>query len=335
MSRYFKLTDEQKRIIFLKNTFYPSLAASGVLFFILLISLVVVFNNRPPKNFPINERIVIEKGSTLREISQQLEERGIIRSNNLFNIAIIFKFGDQYVRAGTYLFPGPLTLVEVTNAVAEGFYGIPLLNVTIPEGLRTDQIDDLVAKFLPNSSIGDFIAVADGLEGKLFPDTYFIPETYDAEDMVKLMNETFNEKIKPFKETIEDSQFTLDEVLTFASIIEREAGRGDSKRLVSGVLHNRLAINMPLQVDATFEYFLGKSSADLTFNDLKKESPYNTYLNKGLPPGPIANPGLESIQAVLNPIDTQYFFYLTGSDGVFYYAETFEQHKINKALYLP
>jgi UPF0755 protein len=105
-------------------------------------------------------------------------------------------------------------------------------------------------------------------------------------------------------------------------------------RLVSGILQNRLTENLPLQVDATFEYILGKTSAELTLDDLKMESPYNTYTNLGLPPTPIANPGLVAINAVLNPTPSDYFYYLTGSDGNFYYAKDFETHKKNKARYL-
>ena len=127
---------------------------------------------------------------------------------------------------------------------------------------------------------------------------------------------------------------TFEEVIVLASILEREARSEESMRMVAGILLKRMEIDMPLQVDAPFEYFISKSSAFLTYSDLALESPYNTYLNTGLPPTPIANPGLKSIRAVLNPIESDYLFYLTAPGGEFHYSRTYEEHKYKKDLYL-
>jgi UPF0755 protein len=148
------------------------------------------------------------------------------------------------------------------------------------------------------------------------------------------MQKTFNEKTAPLEERIKTSQYSQNEILTLASILEREANTPESKKIVSGILQNRLTINMPLQVDATMEYILNKPLQELAPEDLNIESPYNTYLNVGLPPTPIGNPGTESIEAVLEPIESEYLFYITGEDGNFYYSKTYEEHLENIEKYL-
>src|SRR5690606_13234929 len=157
---------------------------------------------------------------------------------------------------------------------------------------------------------------------------------FKQEDLIELMQQTFNERMEEYGEDIQNSGLTMNEIVTLASIVEREAGDGDTKPLVAGVLLNRLAIDMPLQVDAVFYYILGKTSAELTKADLRMDSPFNTYINKGLPPTPIANPGLDSILAVLHPIESDYYYYLTAPDGTFHYAATHDEHTTNKARYL-
>ena len=119
-----------------------------------------------------------------------------------------------------------------------------------------------------------------------------------------------------------------------ASLIEKEADTAEDRRIVSGILWNRIDADMPLQVDAVFGYILDRSGYAPTGSDLEIDSPYNTYENRGLPPGPIANPGLDALTAALHPAATEYFYYLTGRDGLMYYAETFEEHKRNRELYL-
>ncbi len=148
------------------------------------------------------------------------------------------------------------------------------------------------------------------------------------------MRREYEEKIAPYRVKIRASAYTEKEIITLASILEREANDEASMGLVAGILLDRLEEKHPLQVDATFEYILGKTSAELTAEDLKLDSPYNTYTNLGLPPTPISNPGLMAIEAVLDPVDSPYFYYLTGDDGTFHYARTFEEHKQNKERYL-
>ena len=147
------------------------------------------------------------------------------------------------------------------------------------------------------------------------------------------MNNNFNKKVEKLNLTLL-SDNELNKIVTMASLIEKEAGNNEEMPFISGILSNRLKKNMPLQVDASFIYLLGKKSSDLTKDDLKIDSPYNTYVNKGLPPGPINNPGMNAILASLNPAKTPYYFYLHDKDGIIHYAKTFEEHKINKRKYL-
>ena len=144
------------------------------------------------------------------------------------------------------------------------------------------------------------------------------------------MTAQFEKKIKD----VELGGKSLEEIIIMASIIEKEASGDDDRKLISGILWKRQSIGMALQVDATFKYILGKESRDLTVADLKVDSPFNTYTNKGLPPSPICNPGLKSIMAALEPETSPYIYYLHSSDGNVYFAKNFEEHKKNKANYL-
>jgi len=294
----------------------------------ILYSVFISINN-PPQNFPIGTNITIPNGYTVREIANIFAEESVVRSSLYLYLTLIRNDADTAVRAGIYQFDRPLTTQEIAQAITEGLYMSPLSRVTFPEGFRASNI----YVFLPESfKTTPYDAIR--YEGYLFPDTYFISSTMDTEDIVTLLRNTFTEKIEPYLSRIAASGFTLHEVITFASIVEREAKDQESKKLVAGILHNRLNINMPLQVDAVFDYLLNKTSAELTMDDLALDSPYNTYRYRGLPPGPIANPSLDAIEAVLSPTKSDYLYYLTAPDGTFYYAVTFEEHVENKRLYL-
>ncbi|MEZ4195509.1 MAG: endolytic transglycosylase MltG [Candidatus Paceibacterota bacterium] len=187
---------------------------------------------------------------------------------------------------------------------------------------------------LPEFDAEEFILLATPSEGRLFPDTYLLPEEYTAEELFDLLTSTFTEKLLPWQDEILAHNLSLDQIIILASIIEREANSPESKKMVSGILQQRLEIGMPLQADASVEYILDKPLKELAADDLKVDSPYNTYLNTGLPPTPIGNPGLDAIVAVLEPTTTDYLFYITGNDGEFYYAKDFDGHKLNIARYL-
>lgn len=286
--------------------------------------------NTPPAAFPIDTDIIIEEGMTLSAIADLFEEKSVVSSSLMLYTALFRVSDEPVVRAGSYRFPRVLTTNEVAEALTRGTYQSPLLRVTFPEGfviadLRTYYSDTYAPAPEP---------LPEDEEGFLFPDTYYVTLETTEGELISIMRDTFAEKIAPYREAIDASPFTLEDIIILASIIEREAKDAASKKRVSGILHNRLDINMALQVDATLNYLLDKTSAELTIEDLEKDSPFNTYTRTGLPPSPIANPGLESIEAALYPEETPYMYYLTADDGTFYYAETFEEHKQNKALYL-
>ena len=149
-----------------------------------------------------------------------------------------------------------------------------------------------------------------------------------------MMNDNFNKKMEPWKGAIENSGHSLRDIIIMASILEREATTEKDKTMVAGILWKRISLGMPLQVDATFMYLLGKKSSELTVSDLKMKSAYNTYQNKGLPAGPIANPGIVAIRAAIIPTESPYLYYLSDNNDEMHYAKTFEEHKANKAKYL-
>lgn len=171
-------------------------------------------------------------------------------------------------------------------------------------------------------------------EGFLFPDTYYFFPNVTTQAIGEKMLATFSRRIEPLESEITSSGHTLQEIVIMASILEKEAATPEDRATISGILWNRIAKGMPLQVDATFMYLLGKTSSELTTADLQFKSAYNTYINKGLPYGPIGNPGIDAIRAAIHPRQSQYLYYLSGKDGVMHYAKTFAEHKANKLKYL-
>lgn len=306
------------------------LTALGIVVFGMLVGIFFV---SAPAAFPQNTRIVITEGSSLRQVAETLKSESVIRSPLMFQAIVHFEDREHTIRAGTYLFPERLSVFGIARSLITGEYKMPLRRVTVFEGMDNREIAALFAHELEIDP-EKFLTLAEEWEGYLFPETYFIPEEYTEEDIIELMRTTFEEKMVELQDDIADSGLSLHELIVLASIIEGEAREEISMRMVAGILFNRLAIDMPLQVDAVFVYLLGKGSSELTIDDLAIDSPYNTYTNIGLPPTPIANPGLASIEAVLNPTPSDYLYYLTAPNGVFHYAETFEVHKRNKELHL-
>ncbi len=290
--------------------------------------------NQPAENFPVYLPVTIEQGTEVRKITQLLKEAGVVKSDALLYYTLVLFYEPKDIKASTYVFEQPLTTFAVAKRLAEGDFDGDLIRFTHYEGERASQLAVRAAEVLPQFKVEDFIASAEPLEGKLFPETYFIPPTYTSEDLRILMLETFETTIKKLQPKIDLQPLPLDKILILASIIEREADSLESKKMVAGILKNRMEIDMPLQTDASMEYILDKPLSELTPDDLKKDSPYNTYLNRGLPPTPIGNPGLDAITAVLEPTSSEYFYYITGNDGEFYYAKTYAEHLQNIEKYL-
>lgn len=267
-------------------------------------------------------------------IGGELKTKGIIRSVTAFKFFTVLLGGEKRLQVGTYFFKQPTSVINVALKLTNRFLGIKPYRVTIPEGMSNEKIANILAKAIPHFDKKDFLTKTEDLEGKLFPDTYFFAPLDNVDDIIFEMSQTWEEQTKDLRAEILFSGKSLNDILTMASIIERETRTAEDRRLVSGILWKRISIGMPLQVDATFEYYTKYNTYTVTKQVMREDSPYNTYTNKGLPPTPIANPGLDSIIAALKPTASPYLYYLTGRDGKMYYATDFAGHKKNRRLYL-
>lgn len=286
--------------------------------------------NSADPQFPTNTDVVIEEGMTIRDISNELEEKHVVRSSLYLYTLLVRTFKDKFVQAGTYHFPEPMTTRAVADAIISGSFLSPAQKILFPEGFSVKNMHEYLPERFATTTLDSY----QEYEGFLFPDTYYFKADDTLDTILTTLRATYEARIDPLRERIATSGYTEREIVTLASLIEREANDPESMNTVAGILKHRLRIDMPLQVDATFDYLLGKTSSELTEEDLDIDSPYNTYLHTGLPPTPIANPGLAAITAALDAKESPYLYYLTGNDGKFYYAKTFEEHKQNKMRYL-
>lgn len=293
---------------------------------------IFIFILTPPWSFPSKSITTVSPGTGLYTLSINLEEARVIRSPFWFRIFAIIMGGERNMKAGQYYLSRPLNSFTIAWRIFHGHYNIETVKITIPEGFTVKKIstlfDDRFTFF--DNQIFEFSAS----EGYLFPDTYFIQVTATASSTIKMFNDNFAHKIDSIMSKIKSSDRTIDEIITMASILEGEARGQKDMAIVSGILWKRLDQDIPLQVDTSFIYVNGKTTKELTSDDLKIKSPYNTYLYRGLPPTPISNPGLESIEAALNPTTTPYLYFLTGDDGEMYYSRTFDEHVEKKLKYI-
>ena len=282
----------------------------------------------------------IESGQSVEEIAKNLEGGGLIRSAALFRLYASLSNLSSKLQAGEYQVFQNLNLKEVAELLQHGTFEEKL---TFIEGWRREEIAEAInSKFKVQSSKltgAEFLRETEGLEGYLFPDTYFVSKETTAEALVKMMRENFDSKLG--EKGVGVRGFSFEEVVIIASIVEREGAAVEDKPLVAGVLFNRLLEGMALQVDATIQYALGYQNDEdgwwkkrLTEDDLKVDSPYNTYKNPGLPPAPICNPGLDSLEATFSPTETAYWYYVSDSEGQMHFAETIEQHNENVVKYV-
>ena len=242
--------------------------------------------------------------------------------------------GDKRIMAGGYVFKEPMSACGVAMRVVRGVSGIPMVRVTIPEGTSNQNIAEILSPLLPRFDARFFADRAHAQEGYLFPETYFFTANANTDEVVRIMSNEFKKKIEPWTPFIETSGHSERDIIIMASLIEKEAKIEEDQVLVSGILWKRIEKGIPLQVDAPFYYLLGKTSSEITQADLAMKSAYNTYRNKGLPAGPIGNPGISTIRAAIKPKDSPYLYYLSDENDVLHYARTFEEHKANKAKYI-
>lgn len=306
-----------------------------ILFFLLIIfCFVYIYFHLPPKDFPLNSIVTINSGDSLQDITISLYNSHIIKSLFFFRTHVILQGGEKRVIAGDYLLDEAVGPADLAYRFVHGQFHLNRIKITIPEGWNVFEISNYLEKTLMNFDKKKFLDLALRDEGYLFPDTYFVSPTIRPEMIVDTMQDNFSRKIILLQKQISDFNHSKKDILTMASILEREARTAESRKIVAGILWKRLSLDMPLQVDSTFSYINGKGSLELTLSDLQIDSPYNTYRYKGLPPTPIGNPGIESIVDAITPTKTNYLYFLSDKDGVMHYAKTFEEHIKNKQKYL-
>jgi len=276
---------------------------------------------------------IIESGQGLEEVAQNLFEANLISGKIWFNSYITYKGWATQLQAGEYVLSPVLNIRQISRKIVKGDTLSNEIKVTIPEGFTLRQIDARLANVgLINS--GELLKKSE-LEGYLFPDTYNFDKNAELDDIIVTMMDNFDKKLdKELVTEIERQKKTINDIVIMASIIEKELPNYDEMRIISGIFWKRLSINYPLQSCATIAYVLNIDKWIYSIEDTKVNSPYNTYQNVGLPPGPINNPGLSSIKAAIYPIYTDYNFFLSAPNGETIFSRTFEEHNANKYKYL-
>jgi UPF0755 protein len=340
-----------------------------ILVFCLLFLVAFVFaidQIYSPQNFLSNEKenIIIQKGQSLMDISSQLENKNIITHRFWFNLYVILTNSQGKLQAGEYIFNNYESLADIARKIINGEVKKEI--ITIPEGwnirdiawyfenrgmFQAEELFELIgfplidySKTTDLPTPRDFSQEYDflkdkpenlNLEGYLFPDTYHIDPASDIEGIVKKTLDNFDKKLEQqLRDQIKMQQKTIFKIITMASLIEKEVITYKDKQTVSGILWKRLINGMALQVDATISYITGKKSTKVSKIETQIDSPYNTYKYAGLPQGPISNPGLESINAAIYPISSDFWYYLSTPEGETIFSKNLEEHNIAKAKYL-
>ncbi|NMB00172.1 MAG: endolytic transglycosylase MltG [Firmicutes bacterium] len=315
----------------------------GAILVAMSLATVIVVGNRPLSTDPasLSKVVKIPQGIGATQIANLLAEEGLIANPNLFRFLIKLEGAEQSLQAGSYLLNAQMRPLEIIEHLVSG--KITTVRVVIPEGFEIKQIATVLEergladreRFIELASnaqlvFGESLPIElpiDSLEGYLFPDTYYFSEGQREEDLIGQMVDRFIEvTTKEIVPLLAESEFTLHEVVTLASIVEREIMVDRERPIVASVYLNRLAIDMPLQADPTVRYVTAEERPQVLYRDLEIDSPYNTYRNRGLPPGPIASPGLASMLAVLNPAETDYFFFVSRRDGTHEFTRTYNEH---------
>jgi UPF0755 protein len=301
----------------------------------LSIEIFFPFPKSNSQSIPFN----IEKGESLSKISQNLSQIGVIRNKHLFKWTTILFGKGKLIKIGNYLIQPKISVYQLINLLIRG--RTIMLQVTIPEGLRMSEIFELLKRkgyknngkyqavvndkqFLKSLNVPNNIKM---LEGFLFPDTYKISQRASEKIIIKTLVNTFLKRIPiDFAEQAKAANLSYYEAIIMASIIEKETGSADERTIISSVFHNRLRKNMKLQTDPTVIYGIANFDGNLTKRQLREGNPYNTYTNFGLPPTPIANPGLESLLAAVKPAKTKYLYFVAKGNGKHKFSVNYRSH---------
>lgn len=321
----------------------------------------------PLQKISEKQKFIIKKGDGVNQISQNLKDQKIIGSMWNFKVYVWLEKVEKKFKTGEYLLSPNMDIKEVIQILTLGKIIPNQKIIKIIEGWNYEEIGEYLKNKM-NISIEDFFSTSydpqwknkydflkdnpqinnkeifklerysyqiSPLEGYFFPDTYQIYKDADSEDIIKKMLANFDKKLSnKMREDIEKQGKTIFEIITLASIIEREVPKEEDRKIVAGIFYKRLKNGMRLESCATINYILGNNKKQLSFEDTRVESPYNTYLNKGLPPGPISNPGLSAIEAAIYPQKTDYLFFLSKPTGETVFSKTFEEHLRNKKKWL-
>ncbi len=310
------------------------LTTAIVVFLLLLSALTLWWGNGispvNPKN-KTSKMFVIQKGEGVRSIANNLKNEGFIKDPVVFFLLVKQLGIEKNIQAGSYRLSPSQSAEQIAKNLTVGTQDVW---VTIPEGKRAEEVADILKDNLPSYNESWREKLAEN-EGYLFPDTYLFPKESTVNLIISTMRNNFDQK---YKEIANNSGLTQEKIVILASMVEREAKHAQDRPLVSSVMHNRLGLGMALQVDATIQYAKGKIGnnwwAPVSASEYKSvKSEYNTYLQPSLPPGPIANPGLSTLQAAANPTDTDYLYYITDKSGINRYARTIDQHNANIKKY--
>ena len=286
--------------------------------------------------------ITVKPGMTAQDIGRLLYTNGLIKNVTIFRIVAQQNGMENSLQAGDYAFTRGMMLQRIVEMLSKG--EVAYRQITIPEGYTVEQIAKLIETEKLGSaaqikSLAQSLAPYDYIgannqpkvlyksEGYIFPDTYQFSRNITEEEILRTMMAQFDKKFTPrMRERAGELNMSMSEVVILASLVEKEARLEEDRPIIAGVFLNRLKENMPLQSCATIQYILGYPKPELSVQDTEISSPYNTYQNMGLPPGPIANPGLASIQAVLYPAETDYLFFVADKQGAHHFSKTYEEH---------
>lgn len=328
-------------------------------FFIALIiaaGLFYIWQIYIPRNFGAKQQqlFLIERGRGVKDIASALEDQKLIKNRIIFQLYAIVSGNFQKLQAGSYFLSPGMNVPQMINKFVSG--EVAAIKLTIPEGYTIQEIQNGLNRAILQSGFAkEELNITQlkaekfnskygflknlprnaGLEGFLFPDTYLILYGDNAEIAAGRMLDNFNLKLAPeLRSEIIQQDKAIFEIITMASLIEKEDRSLENRKIISGILWKRLEAGIALQVDATIVYITGKKTAKVSAQDTKANSPYNTYKYRGLPPGPIANPGLESILAAVYPEKSDYLYYLSTPEGKTIFSKTLEEHNLTKTKYL-
>lgn len=333
------MTDKPDKTFLQRLRFKLLFLISVVLLTGIAAGLVLYNYGNTPAGSSQEERVVeVQPGMNLKQVSQALADQQLLDKPHTFVWYTRLQGKQNDIKAGEYRFSPSTPPWKMLESLTQGM--TVLYSVTIPEGYRITEIatlmeekglvkkDEFIAETQNKALLESLKIPTDNLEGYLYPDTYRFSKTAGAKQIIKTLVNTFKERVQTpeLLKQAEAIKLTLHEVVTLASLIEKETGLGKERKLISSVFHNRLAKKMRLQTDPTVIYAMVNFDGNIRKKDLSIDSPYNTYKYSGLPPGPIASPGLEAITAAMNPVESEYLFFVSRKNGSHQFSTNYKDH---------